>query len=383
MADSFDDFFIADDRRTVSDGHGRQSRSRENIFGLSGSQSEGSGRRAKTKEENYVSLKGISKRTRKLLDSTTSGDTSTVSTSVTSGSRSSTRKFKSSITGENDSYRAQIMEATSARTSFSSVGSSLNTPIENEGSSPIQGHTRHLSLNHSTGSMQTQRSFLLNSEVSEYNSKDAHHIRQRDQQQLHQPDEGEENISRTKGFRNSSSSGSSNSLGPTSGNSSKSSSTRSFDSPNNLSPVESPAKSSGPTQQAVKINSFPTNPSLAIHKKLHPTSPSHALDPLACESRDSEEEIRLSTIHRGQVGVQSRSEMLVLPAELTFVYFLQIVQEPIAPDLFDKSQLLQSRSKSESSIAYGSHLEQHAVMKIVLIGDSNTGKTSKNLLRSI
>lgn len=98
--------------------------------------------------------------------------------------------------------------------------------------------------------------------------------------------------------------------------------------------------------QPISINSVHGSTNQQIYRKLHPMSPSHTLDPLACESRDSEEELRLAV---------ERNRNNLNPHEL----------EPDA-----------SIDDDNASLTINTEMNPSQFLKVILVGDSRTGKSS-------
>eukprot|EP01039_Chlorochromonas_danica_P010306 gene10306-11406_t len=108
-----------------------------------------------------------------------------------------------------------------------------------------------------------------------------------------------------------------------------------------------PVSSSPNDENAAKIK---------IYQKLHPTSPSFALDPLACESRDSEEEMRIRELRVQQAN--------------------QHISDSPGLQSLSNSKLSTSLDNDNALSIGGRQAEGQQVVKVFLVGDSGVGKTS-------
>lgn len=111
---------------------------------------------------------------------------------------------------------------------------------------------------------------------------------------------------------------------------------------------------------ALPVSSSPNDENAAkikIYQKLHPTSPSFALDPLACESRDSEEEMRIRELRVQQQANQHISDSPGLQS-------------------LSNSKFSTSLDNDNALSIGGRQAEGQQVVKVFLVGDSGVGKTS-------
>lgn len=99
---------------------------------------------------------------------------------------------------------------------------------------------------------------------------------------------------------------------------------------------------------SVKIDAYPS-PAQQAYQKLHPMSPSHTGDPLACESRDSEEENRMAEMAR---------EMTSNTVNLTGV------------------ELLVSSQLRRPSLPSTNPTVELIILKCIMVGNPGVGKTS-------
>lgn len=321
--DPFDDF-ISDDRKTVSEGFS----SRKLKFpptGLHGSRSDNGDRRLSKSSDSKGRKGAISNRTSKLAQLALTGE-ETPNSYASTAQISSISSSRSSLSSQSD----LTMDFATTRSRQIAEMMEVSAKLNYQGL-PVQSRSRTNSPTNMYDQNQQNPQQHLHSVSFQYSPQTQmyHNLQTQNNHHIHQ-----QHLA----------------FGGGTGRAQYPSSTYQqgyHSSPASMSSM-SPASQTTPQHQAHHSHSTHSTPMSAssqhLYNKVNPVATGHALDPLACESRDSEEEFRLANAIQNSASGDANAEEAYDTFPSTMV--------PIA----NKGDVLS--------------------LKIILLGDKKTGKSS-------